>query len=138
MCRLSGTECSHTQSSFPLTIIEEALDALKGAKFFSTIDLPDSYHQIRVAEKDIHKTAFRAGTGGLYDFYSYELWVVQCSGTFRRLMTTILGDEKYSSLLIYLDFILVFSQTCEDMLQRLDMVFTRLREHGLGVITNKC
>jgi hypothetical protein len=53
-------------------------------------------------------------------------------------MTTVLGDENYSSLLIYLDDILVFSQTYEEMLQRLDMVFTRLREHGLGVNPSKC
>ena len=58
--------------------------------------------------------------------------------TFQRLMTTVLGDENYSSLLIYLDDILVFLQTYEEMLQRLDMVFTRLREHGLRVNSNKC
>ena len=58
--------------------------------------------------------------------------------TFRRLMTTILGNEKYSSLLICLDNILVFSQTYEHMLQRLDIVFIRLKEHGLRVTTNTC
>ena len=58
--------------------------------------------------------------------------------TFQRPMTTVLGDENYSSLLIYLDDRLVFSQTYEEMLQRLDMVFTRLTEHGLRENPNKC
>ena len=126
------------KDAFPLPRIEEALNALKGAKYFSTIDLADSYHQIRVAEKDIHKTAFRAGTGGLYEFTRMSFGLCNAPATFQHLMTTVLGDENYSSLLIYLDDILVFSQTYEEMLQRLDMVFTRLTEHGLRVNPNKC
>ena len=133
-----GLNARTHKDAFPLLRIEEALDALKGAKFFSTIDLADSYHQIRVAEKDIHKTAFRAGTGGLYEFTRMSFGLCNAPATFQRLMTTVLGDENYSSLLIYLDDILVFSQTYEEMLQRLDMVFTRLREHGLRVNPNKC
>ena len=82
--------------------------------------------------------AFRAGTGGLCEFTRMSFGLCNAPATFQRLMTTVLGDENYSSLLIYLDDILVFSQTYEEMLQRLDMVFTRLREHGLGVNPSKC
>ena len=135
-----GLNTRTQKDAFPLPRIEEAQNALKGVKLFSTIDLADIYHQISVAEKNIHKTAYRAGTGGLYEFIrmSFGLCYVPALHNPTTLLTTVLGDDNYSSLLIYLDDILVFSQTYEEMLQRLDMVFTRLGEHGLRVNPSKC
>ena len=62
------------KDAYPLPRIEEALDAIGGAKFFCSLDLAMGYHQLPVASEDIPKTAFRVGTGGLYEYYKNALW----------------------------------------------------------------
>ena len=56
------------KDAYPLPRIEEALDALHGSKYFSSIDLAQGYYQVGISEKDRHKTAFRVGCGGLYEY----------------------------------------------------------------------
>ena len=56
------------RNSFPLPQIEEALQAVKSAMWFTSIDLAQGYLQLAMDEADIHKTAFRAGSSGLYEF----------------------------------------------------------------------
>ena len=126
------------KDAYPLPRIEEALDALKGAKYFCWLDLAHGFHQLPVAEADIEKTALRVGTGGLYEFTRMPFGLTGAPGTFMRVMDKIFGDQNFQTVLIYLDDILVFGRTFEETMQRLDMVLKRLAKHNLKVKPDKC
>ena len=126
------------KDAYALPRINEALDALHGAKYFCSLDLAHGYHQIPVAEEDIEKTAFRLGTGGLYEFTRMPFGLCNAPATFMRLMDKAFGDQTFQSVLIYLDDILVFGSTVDETMQRLDMVLTRLRNLNLKVKPEKC
>ena len=126
------------KDAYPIPRIDEALDSLGGARMFSSLDLVQGYHQVAVAEEDIPKTAFRAGTGGLYEYARMPFGLSNSPATFQRLMEVVLGDLNYGSLLLYLDDILVFSSSFKEHLERLEVVFKRLRQHGLKLKPKKC
>ncbi|PIK34057.1 hypothetical protein BSL78_29118 [Apostichopus japonicus] len=119
------------KDAYPLPRIEEALDALKGAKYFCSLDLSHGYYQVPVAEEDVEKTAFPAGTGGLYEYLRMPFGLCNAPATFMRLMDHIFGDQNMQTLLIYLDDILVFGSTVEETTARLKMVIERLERHNL-------
>lgn len=126
------------KDAYPLPRIEEALDVLRGAKYFCSLDLSRGYYQVPVHEGDIEKTAFRIGTGGLYEYVRMPFGLCNAPATFMRLMDRVFGDENFQSLLIYLDDILIFGSTFEETLERLDMVLTRLEEFNLKIKPSKC
>ena len=126
------------KDAYPLPRVDEALEALHGAKYFSSLDLAQGYLQCKMKEKDVHKTAFRVGSGGLYEFVRMPFGLCNAPATFQRLMDAVLGEQTYESLLIYLDDILLFSKTIDQMIDRLDMVFTKLGNAGLKVKPQKC
>jgi hypothetical protein len=126
------------KDAYPLPRIEEALDALHGAKYFSSIDLAQGYYQVAMDESDGHKTAFRVGTGGLFEYTRMPMGLCNSPATFQRLMEVCLGDKNFELLLLYLDDILVFSGTVEEQIQRLRLVFQRLRSYGLKIKPSKC
>lgn len=128
--------CS-TRDAFPLPRIEDALEALGQAKYFSTLDLTSGYWQVEVAEHDKHKTAFSTPMG-LYEANRMPFGLQNAPSTFQRLMTFCFGDLNFESLLIYLDDIIIFSRTFEEHLERLKLVFDRLRKHGLKLKPQKC
>ena len=125
------------KDAFPLPRIDESLDSLHGAKLFSSIDLAQGYLQCAMDERDMHKTAFRAGSSGLYEFTRLPFGLCNAPATFSRLMMAILGDQNFHTLLLYLDDILVFAENHDQMLERLDLVFTRLELHGLKIKPSK-
>ena len=124
--------------AYPLPRIDEALDVLKGAKHFCSLDLAHGYHQIPVAAEDIEKTAFRVSTGGLYEFKRMPFGLCNAPATFMRVMDKIFGDQNFRSILIYLNDILVFGSTVEETTERLEMVLQRLSEANLKVKPEKC
>ncbi|KAL7882920.1 hypothetical protein SRHO_G00005780 [Serrasalmus rhombeus] len=126
-----------TRDAFPLPRVEEALEALGQAKYFSTLDLTSGYWQVEVAEADKHKTAFSTPMG-LFETNRMPFGLQNAASTFQRLMTCCFGDLNFESLLIYLDDIIVFSKTFEEHLERLQMVFNRLRTYGLKLKPQKC
>ena len=126
------------KDAYPLPRIEETLDILHGAKYFSSIDLAQGYHQVAMEEDDIHKTAFRVGSGGLYEYTRMPFRLCNSPTTFQRLMEACLGDENLETLVLYLDDILVFSSTIEEHIEKLDVVFTKLKTHGLKIKPSKC
>lgn len=129
---------SKTQKdAFPLPRIEESLDALTGACWFSTLDLASGYNQVPVTEGDRHKTAF-CTPFGLFEFNRMPFGLCNAPSTFQRLMQRIFGDQQYQSLLLYLDDIVVFSSTVEQHLERLRLVLDRLKQQGLKVKLPKC
>jgi transposase InsO family protein len=126
------------KDAYPLPHIEQSFDALTGAKFFSSMDLVQGYLQCAMHEEDIHKTAFRPGTGGIYEYLRMPFGLSNGPASFQRLMEICLGDQNYQTLLLFLDDILVYSTDFESHIQRLELVFQRLWQHGLKVKPAKC
>lgn len=125
------------KDAYPLPRIEESLDALTGAKWFSTLDLASGYNQVPVAEADRAKTAF-CTPFGLFEFNRMPFGLCNSPSTFQRLMERIFGDQSFQSLLLYLDDIIIFSSSFEEHLQRLQLVLTRLQNNHLKLKLSKC
>lgn len=125
------------KDAFPLPRIEESLDALSGAQWFSTLDLASGYNQVPVTELDRPKTAF-CTPFGLFEFNRMAFGLCNAPSTFQRLMERMFGAQHCQSLLLYLDDIIVFSSSVEDHIHRLDLVLSRLRKKGLKVKLEKC
>ena len=126
------------KDAYPLPRIDEALEALRGARYFCTLDAAQGYMQCAMEERDISKTAFRVGTGGLFEFTRMPFGLCNAPATYQRLMESMLGDFNYQNLLIYLDDILLYAASIEDMVTNLDAVLTRLEEQGLKLKPSKC
>ena len=125
------------RDAFPLPRIGESLEALRGARYFSYLDLAHGYHQVVMDTESIPKTAFRVPFG-LFEYTRMPFGLVNAPGTFQRTMEMCLGDMNLTELLIYLDDILVFSGDVEEHISRLDKVFTRIADFGLKVKGGKC
>ena len=123
--------------SFPLPRVEEALQAVQAAVWFSSFDLAQGYLQMAMEEEDIEKTAFRAGSSGLYEFTRMPFGLTNVGVSFCRLMEMCIGDQQYVTLLFYLDDICTFAETANQMLDRIEFVFSRLKEFNLKIKPKK-
>ena len=121
------------RDSFPLPRVEEALQAVQAAVWFSSFDLAQGYLQMAMEEEDIEKTAFRAGSSGLYEFTLMPFGLTNAGASFCRLMEMCIGDQQYVTLLFYLDDICIFAETADQMLDRIEFVFSRLKEFNLKI-----
>ncbi|GFX27079.1 hypothetical protein TNCV_439851 [Trichonephila clavipes] len=122
---------------YPLPRIDDTLDCLKGAMFFSSMDLRSGYWQIEIDEADREKTAFITPEG-LYEFKVMPFGLCNAPATFERMMDNLLRHFKWTMCLCYLDDIIVFSETFEDHLIRLRLVLKCLQEAGLKLNSKKC
>ena len=114
------------KDAHPLPRIDDLLDALHGAKWFSTLDLKSGYWQVPITEQDKEKTAFRTSSGQLFEFNQILFGLCNAPATFSRLMDRVLAGLHWETCLFYLDDIIVFSSTWEEHLARLREVFERL------------
>ena len=126
------------KDAHPLPKIDDLLDALHGAKWFSTLDLKSGYWQVPIAEQDKEKTAFRTGSGQLFEFNQVPFGLCNAPATFSRLMDRVLAGLHWETCLFYLDDIIVFSSTWEEHLARLREVFERLRHAKFKLGAAKC
>ena len=125
------------KDSYPLPRIDDALDALSGSKYFSTLDLQSGYHQVAMHPDSKDKTAF-ISHAGLYNFNVLSFGLTNAPPNFQRLMTRVLHGLDWKICLIYIDDIIIFSSNFEDHLNRLGQVFDRLREANLKLKPSKC
>ena len=125
------------KDSYPLPRIDDCLDCLSGATWFSTMDLRGGYHQVAMDERDKDKTTFvtRKGT---FCFNVMPFGLCNAPATFQRLMDCTMRGLNYVVCLIYLDDIIVFSADVATHLERLGMVLECLRKAGLKLKPNKC
>ncbi|KAJ9525450.1 hypothetical protein QJQ45_003145 [Haematococcus lacustris] len=125
------------KNRYPLPRIDDLLDQLSGAQVFSKIDLRSGYHQIRVAEDDIPKTAFRTRYGH-YEFTVLPFGLCNAPATFQQLMNDVFKPHLDDFVLVYLDDILVFSKSAADHERHLHLTLSLLRQHQLCANLAKC
>ena len=126
------------KDSFSLPRLDETMDALIGAQFFSKLDLKSGYYQIPMYEAHKERTAFTAGPLGFFEWNSMPMGTVNATSTFQRLMQQCLGDMHLKECVVFLDDILVYSPNFEEHLVRLRNVFQKLRDCGLKLKPSKC
>lgn len=122
---------------YPLPKIADTLESLGNSKWFTTIDLASGYHQIPVAEEDREKTAFSTPEGH-YEYNRMPFGLSGAPATFQRAMDQILTGLKGAECFVYLDDVIIFSDTFEEHLQRLNRVLGRFREVHLKINLAKC
>jgi hypothetical protein len=125
------------KNKYPLPRIDDLFDQLKDAKVFSKIDLRSGYHQVRIKDEDISKTAFRTRYGH-YEFTVVQFGLSNTPVVFMCLMNGVFRNYLDKFVIVFLDDILVYSKTEEEHEQHLRMVLQVLREHQLYEKLGKC
>ena len=126
------------KDAYSLPRIESILDSLGGAQIFTTLDLKAGYWQVEMAEECKAYTAFTCGPLGFYECDTMPFGATNAPATFQRLMHDCLGDLNMNWCIVYLDDIIVFSDTKEEHIKRLEAVFQKLMAAGLKLKPTKC
>lgn len=125
------------KDKYPLPRIDELLDRLGGARYFSSLDLVSGYWQVRVAPEDTKKTAFQTRYGA-FEFLVMPFGLSNAPSTFQRMMNQVFGPTMDASVLVYLDDILIFSKTLEEHVAHVKAALKKLQEHKLYAKRKKC
>ena len=117
------TICNH----YPLPRIDELFDQLQGSQVYSKIDLRSGYHQLRVQESDVSKTAFRTRYGH-YEFLVMPFGLTNAPTAFMDLMNQVFQPYLDRFVIFFIDYILVYSGSLEEHSEHLRIVLQTLRE----------
>ncbi|KAJ0544333.1 putative nucleotidyltransferase, Ribonuclease H [Helianthus annuus] len=125
------------KNRYPLLRIDDLFDQLQGAKWFSKIDLRSGYHQLRVKEEDIPKTAFRTRYGH-YEFLVMSFGLTNAPAAFMDLMNRVCKSMLDKSVIVFIDDILIYSKDEAEHARHLYEVLETLRKEKLYAKFSKC
>nr|AAX96600.1 retrotransposon protein, putative, Ty3-gypsy sub-class [Oryza sativa Japonica Group] len=125
------------KNKYPLPRIDDLFDQLKGATVFSKIDLRSGYHQLRIKEEDIPKTAFTTRYG-LFECTVMSFGLTNYPAFFMNLMNKVFMEYLDKFVVVFIDDILIYSRTKEEHEEHLHLALEKLREHQLYAKFSKC
>jgi hypothetical protein len=125
------------KNKHPMPIVDELIDELAGAQWFSKLDFRAGYHQICIHPEDTHKTAFKTHNG-LYEFLVMAFGLTNAPATFQSVMNLIFATLLRKGVLVFMDDILIYLATLEEHVSLLQRVFDILRQHRFFIKLPKC
>ena len=125
------------KNRYALPLISELFDRLKNAKLYTRLDMADAYNQLRIAESDEYKTAFRTRYGH-FEYLVMPFGLTNAPASFQAYVNDCLRDFLDIFCVVYLDDVLIFSDTLEEHVVHVKKVLSRLRKYGLICKLSKC
>lgn len=125
------------KNKYSIPRVDDLIDELYGARYFSKIDLRSGYHQIKMKEEDIHKTTFRCHYGH-FEFLVMPFGLTNAPATFQSTMNQVLREQLRRFVLVFFDDILVYNKTWEEHLQHLDIILGVLQVQKFYAKQFKC
>ncbi|KAG1332920.1 hypothetical protein G6F62_007014 [Rhizopus arrhizus] len=125
------------KDNFPLPIIDTLLDSLAGAKVYSTLDAASGYWQVPMEIDSIERTGFITPQG-TYEFQVMPFGLTSAPATFQRMMTNLLGEYIGKFVHVFIDDVICYSQTPEEHVQHLELIFDKCKQHNLRLKFKKC
>jgi hypothetical protein len=125
------------KNKHPLPIVDELMDELAGAKWFTKLDFRSGYHQIRVAKADEMKTTFKTHSG-LYEFRVMPFVLTNAPASFQSILNKIFAPLLRKCVLVFMDDILVYSPILSEHVQHLQQVFEILNQQKFFLKESKC
>lgn len=125
------------KNRLPLPLIQESLDRLGSARIYTKLDVRDAYHKLRIKEGDEWKTAFRTRYG-LFEYTVVPFGLTNAPAAFQGYINHALADLIDVCCVVYLDDILVYSDTEEEHIKHVQEVLERLQRYKLYVKLSKC
>ena len=122
---------------YPLPLMNELRDRVRGAKIFTKLDLKSGYTLIQIKEGDEWKTAFRTHYG-LFEYKIIPFGLANAPTTFQNIMNEIFRDMIDLGVITYLDDILIYSESEQDHVALVKRVLECLQEHKLAIAPDKC
>lgn len=127
------------KDKYPMPRIEDLIDRLQGCRVFTSLDLKSGYYQIKMSESNesISKTAFITEDGH-YEFLRLPFGLANAPSCFQQMMHKVIGNLRFGKVIVYLDDVLIVSETVEENLQLLEEVLKIFKENGLTLNLKKC
>ena len=122
---------------FPMPRVDDVLDSLSDACYFTTLDLASGYWQIPMTPEDMEKTAFCTRKGN-FEFRLMPMGLINASYTFQKMMQLVLSGLQWQICMLYLDDVIVYPKSFKKNLQNLRSVMDRFRTEGLKLKPKKC
>ncbi|KAI3797453.1 hypothetical protein L1987_32710 [Smallanthus sonchifolius] len=125
------------KNRYPLPRIDDLFDQLQGSSFYSKIDLRSGYHQLRVREEDISKTAFRTRYGH-FEFMVMPFGLTNAPAVFMDLMNRVCKPYLDQFVIVFIDDILIYSKNEEEHEEHLRLILELLKQEQLYAKFSKC
>ena len=124
------------KDAYPLPEIDHIIASMGGSKYFTSLDVQSAFWNVRIAERDVYKTAFAVPGIGHFEWLRMPFGLINASSTFQRLIDKILENIKYAKA--FIDDVIIFSRSWEEHLEHLSTVLDRMMASGLKLKLKKC